>query len=356
MLGCLGLLVLSELLARQVFWEDAQRIFPDAFTHVRSLDRARGLSASFALAGNSRALELRDAPFEQTFYPVAGRDVVNFGAGGATLRAVEYYLEAGDYKCIKPGGYLLLAITPVEVKQNRDLFNRTVRYYFGWREVLAELLPAGRWDAIAYFVEKRTLYLLRYRNEILSLLRARLLGETIPEVEDKYKDFVRLPPRDSQEAIPPAQCPTFDTTFVNAPVPEDVQDELVNWKIQNGLRSWYYLAYQDFRIDPYQLRALRRIIDGCRARDINVIFYLPPLWHEDENEARLKATEQYLDVVHGIAREEGVPVLDYVSEPPATKLAFWDGMHLADRSKALFLKKHLCPDLWEILQASACTP
>ena len=124
----------------------------------------------------------------------------------------------------------------------------------------------------------------------------------------------------------------------------------------------YWLAqheawYSDYRIDPWQVRCLERMVSEMRARGIRVILFTPPV---AESLLRIEAgisleapmsggsapggmpgspLRLFRDMIRGFQAREGVTYFDYMRAAHSRRFEFWDPTHLLPTSASTFTRE-----------------
>ncbi len=279
--------------------------------------------------------------------------MLNLGVGGGTPRTTLYALESADYACLEKGGTLLMVLAPSDLNRSNEALNGTIQHYFGWKEAIGELLLAGRWDNLSYFVQNNTIQLLKHRQTFPQDTLAYLRGEApeaaaveaAPKVETDEK--AATAPEVKDAAIPCLDVSVLSRSF------DDLPDEVNTRRVRNELKSWKTRYCANYAVDAYQTRAFEKVVREAKQRGVRVVLFLPTLSDQLRETIGTEVVETYLAEAKRLASALDIDLLDYVSTPPTDAFVYADGSHFAERSKHVFTR-NLSRDLWELLKDSGC--
>jgi hypothetical protein len=297
------------------------------------LARTQGRSADVLVMGSSRAMYGVD-PQEMARdlrlpgLPQGKLKVVNIAAPAATPAANLYLWRGITANSARPPRLrvALVGVAPLDFTAKTPGTDYLLRYLYRTGDVVW-LLRQGRMDDAAA--------LLTYRLYPLYTLR---------------RSLVRLLMRQPQPE-PPFGPPTRAVDLL--------------WLVR--FTGWY----RDYRIDPFQVRCLERMVAQMQARGIRVILFSPPMKMSLLRiEAGLEPAAPMfggrgfrprpgspLRQLRAVARRDfgaraGIPYLDYAQPQDARGLGFWDPTHLRPAS-AIRFSRRFAADVNRVLERGA---
>jgi hypothetical protein len=102
-------------------------------------------------------------------------------------------------------------------------------------------------------------------------------------------------------------------------------------------RRQYAPAFEDFRLGEAPARALRDLLDRCRAEKVRVALVLMPEGSEFRGWYPPAMEAEMADFLGGLRREHGVAVID--ARAWVDDAGFWDSHHLLPSGAAVFTRR-----------------
>lgn len=237
---------------------------------------------------------------------VAPDQTALFTFGGATPRTLRWFLDEGGADGLEPGGLALVFLTPISLSEKNRLFERTIDVAFGLSLFARELVAAGRWENVRYYLSNDLLPLERYRNHL--------------------KDFIKR----SVSGAAPAASSGADAGI--NPWPEATPEEMRHWLEVYDKES----LGPRYKLDSYQTRNLEEVLRRLSARGLRVLVVVPPAAPAVRDLLAQKGGQAFLDYVNGL-RESGTAIADFYAE--GDEFRYQDAMHLARESRGKFSRR-----------------
>lgn len=217
---------------------------------------------------------------------------------GGFPRSFRMLLEKADYRCINPNGTLLVMITPMELNRNGRYFTGAIYSFFGWKEFFTELIPYMQFNYVADFLGYFVFPFSSYSEKVKNIFSS---------------DISR---GDNSSAT--------------------------------QLSKYVTQHFYQYAISDYQSDSLVKMIKECQKRGLKVIIVKMPTSVELRKVLGIGNLNRFSSKVNEIARNNKVPVIDYITGVNGSEYDYPDTAHLGPGSRQKFVDK-LIQDLKPLL-------
>ncbi|MEI7542784.1 MAG: hypothetical protein WCJ94_05985 [bacterium] len=259
------------------------------------LEQAKTVSGDITMLTNSEAAlaitaeEIKPS-FESRLNEIApGKKFNMIYLMGGFPRSFRLLLEKADYKCINSNGTLLVMITPMELNRNGRFFTGAIYSFFGWKELFTELIPYMQFNYVADFLGYFVFPFSTYSEKVKNIFSS---------------DISR---GDNSSA--------------------------------SQLSKYVTQHFYQYALSDYQSDSLVKIIKGCQKRGLKVIIVKMPTSVELRKVLGIGNLNRFSSRVNQIAKNNKVPVIDYITGVNGSEYDYPDTAHLGPVSRQKFVDK-----------------